>query len=141
MIAKPPPREGSMGFLLLPPFRVQGTSIAGESTCVQIPELDVCFDLGQCPRMALSSKFVAISHGHMDHIGGLAVTARKLGIPVYFTEATHRAWVRWITPRRQMTYAQWIERCRKQAIQRQAETAPDAGVCECDDIGAVSAWR
>jgi len=79
---------------------------------------------------------IIITHEHMDHIGGLAVTARKLGIPVYFTEATHRAWVRWITPRRQMTYAQWIERCRKQAIQRQAETAPDAGVCECDDIGA-----
>ncbi len=72
MIAKPPPREGSMGFLLLQPFRVQGTSIAGETTCVQIPELDICFDMGQCPRMALASKFVAISHGHMDHIGGLA---------------------------------------------------------------------
>src|SRR4051812_27259535 len=51
MIAKPPPREGSMGFLLLPPYRVQGTSVAGESTCVQIPELDICFDMGQCPRM------------------------------------------------------------------------------------------
>jgi ribonuclease Z len=72
MIAKPPPREGSMGFLLLPPYRVQGTSIAGEATCIQIPELDVCFDMGVCPRMALASKFVAISHGHMDHIGGLA---------------------------------------------------------------------
>lgn len=72
MIAKPPPREGSMGFLFLPPFRVQGTSIAGEASCIQIPELDVCFDMGMCPRMALASKFVAISHGHMDHIGGLA---------------------------------------------------------------------
>lgn len=72
MIAKPPPREGSMGFLFLPPYRVQGTSIAGEATCIQVPELDVCFDMGVCPRMALASKFVAISHGHMDHIGGLA---------------------------------------------------------------------
>ncbi len=72
MIAKPPPREGSMGFLFLPPFRVQGLSVAGEASCVQIPELDVCFDMGICPRMALASKYVAISHGHMDHIGGLA---------------------------------------------------------------------
>lgn len=72
MIAKPPPREGSPGFLLLPPYRVQGTSVAGEASCVQIPELDICFDMGVCPRMALASKFVAISHGHMDHIGGLA---------------------------------------------------------------------
>jgi ribonuclease Z len=61
-----------MGFLFLPPYRVQGVSVAGEASCVQIPELDICFDMGLCPRMALASKFVAISHGHMDHVGGLA---------------------------------------------------------------------
>lgn len=72
MIPKPPPRDGGLGFLFIPPFRVQGTSIAGESTCVQVPELDVCFDMGSCPRAMLSSKFVAVSHGHMDHVGGLA---------------------------------------------------------------------
>ncbi len=72
MIPKPPPREGSLGFLFIPPFRVQGISIAGESTCVQVPELDTCFDLGTCPRAMLPSKYVALSHGHMDHIGGLA---------------------------------------------------------------------
>jgi hypothetical protein len=54
-------------------------------------------------------------------VGGLAVTARKLGIPVYITEGTHRAWMRWLNPRRQMTYAQWVEQCRKQAAERQAE--------------------
>jgi len=42
---------------------------------------------------------IVITHEHMDHVNGLAVTARKLGIPVYFTEATHRAWMRWLTPR------------------------------------------
>jgi ribonuclease Z len=72
MIPKPPPKEGGLGFLYIPPFRVQGTSIAGESTCVQVPELDVCFDMGVCPRAALASKIVALSHGHMDHIGGVA---------------------------------------------------------------------
>jgi len=64
---------------------------------------------------------IVITHEHMDHVNGLAVTARKLGIPVYFTEATHRAWMRWLTPRRQMTYAQWLEQCRKLAAERQAE--------------------
>ena len=29
--------------------------------------------------------------------------------------------MRWITPRRQMSYAQWLELCRKQAAERQAE--------------------
>src|SRR5579863_3380456 len=77
---------------------------------------------------------VIITHEHMDHIGGLAVTARKLGIPVYFTEATHRAWMRWLTPRRQMTYAQWIEQCRQQAAARQAEATAATEECDCDDV-------
>lgn len=72
MIPKPPPREGQLGFLYIPPYRVQGLSVAGEITTVQIPELDVCFDMGACPRAALASRNVAVSHGHMDHIGGLA---------------------------------------------------------------------
>jgi phosphoribosyl 1,2-cyclic phosphodiesterase len=57
---------------------------------------------------------ILITHEHQDHVQGLAVTARKLGIPVYFTEATHRAWMRWMTPRRRMTYADWLEQ-QKQA--------------------------
>lgn len=72
MLPKPPPRENQIGFLYLPPYRVQGISVAGEATCIQVPELDVCFDMGLCPRFALSSAFVALSHGHMDHVGGLA---------------------------------------------------------------------
>jgi phosphoribosyl 1,2-cyclic phosphodiesterase len=64
---------------------------------------------------------ILITHEHSDHVGGVAVTARKLGIPVYFTEGTHRAWMRWISPQRQMTYAQWLEQIRKQAAERQAE--------------------
>ena len=72
MIPSPPVRAPQIGFLYLPPIRVQGYSIAGEETVVQVPELDVCFDIGRCPRMALTSRFVALSHGHMDHAAGLA---------------------------------------------------------------------
>jgi len=66
-----PSSGGAPGFLFVPPLRVQGYSIAGEQTVIQIPELDVCFDIGTCPRFALSSPFIAVSHGHMDHVGGL----------------------------------------------------------------------
>ncbi len=72
MLPKPPPREGQLAFWYLPPYRVQGISVAGEITCLQIPELDLGFDIGSCPRAMLSSKFLALSHGHMDHSGGLA---------------------------------------------------------------------
>jgi ribonuclease Z len=61
-----------MGYLYLPPFRVQGVSIAGEESCVQVPELDVCFDIGLAPRSALPSKYVALTHGHMDHSAGIS---------------------------------------------------------------------
>ena len=77
---------------------------------------------------------IIITHEHSDHVAGLAVTARKLGIPVYFTEGTHRAWVRWLSPRKQMTYAQWLEECRKQAAARMAEAdAAAAEECEPED--------
>ncbi|MEX2220065.1 MAG: MBL fold metallo-hydrolase [Phycisphaerales bacterium] len=72
MLPKPPPRETPPGFLYIPPYRIYGHSIAGESTCLQIPELDIAFDMGQCLRPSLAAKWVAISHGHMDHIGALA---------------------------------------------------------------------
>jgi phosphoribosyl 1,2-cyclic phosphodiesterase len=76
---------------------------------------------------------IIITHEHQDHINGLAVTARKLGIPVYFTEGTHRAWMRLLTPRRQMTYAQWLEQCRRQAAVRQAEAESVAEDCMTEE--------
>lgn len=78
---------------------------------------------------------ILITHEHSDHVSGVAVTARKLGIPVYWTEGTHRAWMRWLTPRRKMTYAQWLEQCRKQQEERQAEPQGDEG--EPDDAAEV----
>ena len=82
---------------------------------------------------------ILITHEHSDHVGGVAVTARKLGIPVYFTEGTHRAWMRWISPRRQLTYAQWLEQIRKQAAERQAEAEVAAEEGEPDETDLVEA--
>jgi phosphoribosyl 1,2-cyclic phosphodiesterase len=83
---------------------------------------------------------IIITHEHSDHVAGLAVSARKLGIPVYFTEGTHRAWVRWLSPRKQMTYTQWIEQCRKQAATRMAEAdALTCDECEAEDPEASAA--
>ena len=72
MLPNPPAREPALNFIFVPPYRIVGTSVAGEATTIMIPELDICFDLGSCPRAMLPAKWVAISHGHMDHIGGLA---------------------------------------------------------------------
>ena len=72
MIPKMPPREGQPGFLYIPPYRIQGVSIAGEQTAIHVPELDVAFDVGLCPRVALSASTIALSHTHMDHVAALA---------------------------------------------------------------------
>ena len=82
---------------------------------------------------------IIVTHEHQDHINGLAVTARKLGIPVYFTEGTHRAWMRWLMPRRQMSYAQWLEQCRQQAAERQAEAEASEGEPDETEIAAEPA--
>lgn len=79
---------------------------------------------------------ILVTHEHQDHINGLAVTARKLGIPVCFTEGTHRAWMRWLMPRRQMTYAQWLEQCKQQAAARQAEAEATEGEPDEIDLAA-----
>ena len=72
---------------------------------------------------------IVITHEHSDHVHGLAVTARKLGIPVYFTRQTHKAWVDQVTPKVKLTYAAWAEarRQEKLAVEAAAESAAEAG--------------
>jgi ribonuclease Z len=60
-----------MGFLYLPPYRIQGVSVAGEEATVHVPELDVAFDVGLCPRPVLTAGTICLSHAHMDHVAAL----------------------------------------------------------------------
>src|ERR1700742_77123 len=77
-----------------------------------------------------------ITHEHLDHVQGLAVLARKLGVPVYFTQATHRAWMRWMMPHKRMTYATWLALRQRDLAQRQAaEAAPAAAVPVMEEPG------
>ena len=66
---------------------------------------------------------ILITHEHLDHVSGLSVLARRLRLPVFITEATHRAWIRTMTPRKTMTYAQWLEQMAREHAARQAEPA------------------
>lgn len=50
---------------------LKGVSLAGIHTCLQIPELGICFDVAQGLPFALNSKKFFITHGHMDHAAGI----------------------------------------------------------------------
>ena len=58
-------------------FSLAGYSVAGEESIVIAPELDCCFDIGKCPREALTVNHVLLTHGHMDHVAGM---------PYYFAQ-------------------------------------------------------
>jgi phosphoribosyl 1,2-cyclic phosphodiesterase len=131
-------------------FTVLASGSKGNSTIVSGGRTRILVDAGlSCRelfrRMKLAGEdpetldAVILTHEHTDHVSGLAVTARRLGIPVYFTEGTHRAWMRWLTPRRQMTHAQWVELCRRQAAERQAEaeTAQFDPTAESEELDTV----
>ena len=126
-------------------FTVLASGSKGNSTVVTGGKTRILVDAGlSCRELFRRMKAVdedpatldaiIVTHEHSDHVAGLAVTARKLGIPVYFTEPTHRAWVRWLSPRKQMTYVQWLEQCRQQAAARMAEAdAPTAEDCDPEE--------
>jgi ribonuclease BN (tRNA processing enzyme) len=52
-----------------------------------------------------------------------------LGIPVYFTPATHRAWMRWMMPQKRLTYAAWLAQ-RQQDLARREAGEPEEEVAE-----------
>jgi phosphoribosyl 1,2-cyclic phosphodiesterase len=108
----------------------------GNSTVIASAQTRVLVDAGlSCrellKRMALADEdptaldAILITHEHQDHIAGLATLARRLRIPVYITEPTHRAWVRMLTPRTTMTYAKWLDHVQKE---KEARAQAAAGI-------------
>ena len=110
----------------------------GNSTVIASPSTTLLVDAGLSCRELLKRMKAAgedpaalsailVTHEHQDHVAGLSVLARKLGIPVYFTEPTHRAWVRMMTPRTTMSYAQWLDKMQQEREARAAAAAPVNG--------------
>lgn len=113
----------------------------GNSTVISSTRTRVLVDAGLSCRELLKRMSIAgedptqldailITHEHQDHIAGLSVLARRLNIPVFFTEPTHRAWVRMLTPRTTMTYAKWLDHVQREKEARAAAVAASASVSE-----------
>lgn len=104
----------------------------GNATIISAGQTSILVDAGlSCRelmrRMALTGEApetlsaILVTHEHLDHVAGLSVLARRLKIPVFFTEATHRAWTRMLTPRKRMTYAKWLAKLQQERAERNAE--------------------
>ena len=111
----------------------------GNSTVISSSRTRVLVDAGLSCRELLKRMAVAgedpaeldailITHEHQDHVAGLSVLARRLNIPVFFTESTHRAWVRMLTPRTTMTYAKWLDQVQREKEARAFAIAGGAEV-------------
>src|SRR6201996_7139766 len=85
-------------------------------------------------------KAILITHEHLDHVAGLSVLARKLKIPVFFTEATHRAWVRMLTPQKRMSYKAWLEKMQREreAMESGVEAAAESEPDPCEETRKVN---
>ena len=56
-------------------LEVHAVSVGGLETCIELPELRLCFDIGRCPPTAVRRPQVLLTHAHVDHAGGLATHA------------------------------------------------------------------
>ena len=50
---------------------IKGVSLAGVGTSLVVPELSLCFDVAQGLSLNTQLAIFLISHGHMDHAGGI----------------------------------------------------------------------
>jgi ribonuclease Z len=57
--------------LTLAGHQIDAISVGGVETCFQLPEFDVCLDIGRCPPGAELRSRVLLTHAHIDHAAGL----------------------------------------------------------------------
>lgn len=53
-------------------FKIIGRSIAGVETVYSIPQWNLTMDTGRAPHFAFGNDYLALSHWHLDHAGGVA---------------------------------------------------------------------
>jgi len=124
----------------------------GNSTVIASAHTRILVDAGLSSRellkrMALATEdpaaldAILLTHEHQDHVAGLATLARRLRIPVFLTEPTHRAWVRMVTPRTTMTYAQWLDHLQQERESRAAAAPPTTESGAPSQTASTSAVR
>lgn len=100
-------------------FRIEGWSVAGIETWLRIPEWSLSIDVGRVAMPSVASRHLALSHGHLDHAGGIANwlgLRRMFGMPLSKVYAPSA-----LVPELQTVLAAWE---RVQGIDFQVELLP-----------------
>jgi len=132
-------RTVTYGDMMVSGHRVSGTSVAGTETCVVLPELKVCFDVGRSASVlnVSNANVVFLTHGHMDHASGLA------------TWATERCMVRnskaWLQGGREKfkthTHSMIVTHNKMaSSVQKWLHDAMHVGSCRFPGLHVQSAW-
>ncbi len=58
-------------------MKLEGSSVAGIETCIEVPSLRLVLDMGRCTQSAIHQPLVLLSHGHLDHMGAIAQHAAR----------------------------------------------------------------
>ncbi len=68
------------GELFLGGHRVRAISVGGQETAIDLPDLNVAFDVGRCPQWLTGRETLLFTHSHVDHMGGIIAHTATRGL-------------------------------------------------------------
>lgn len=86
-------------------FEIVGRSVSGYATTIALPEYGLAFDCGMAVHATVACEHVAITHGHLDHFGGVArhayiremtgMAPSQFIVPEWLVKPTHQTMQFW----------------------------------------------
>lgn len=75
-------------------IRVEGLSVGGIETCIDLPDWRLAFDIGRTPEFSIARDTILFTHAHVDHMGGVVAhcatrALRALPPPRYVVGPEH----------------------------------------------------
>jgi ribonuclease Z len=96
------PKEGAMK---INGIEIKGRSVSGYATAIALPQYGLAFDCGIATHDAVLCENVAITHGHLDHFGGVArhayirgmtgMTHSQFLVPTWLVKHVHQTFKFW----------------------------------------------
>lgn len=70
-LSKSENHRSNVGVVEAGPYRIIGISVAAVETCIWVPSISLAIDAGKSPMGAIPMQYMAITHGHCDHVHGM----------------------------------------------------------------------